>query len=74
MTDDKTLLNSVLSGCVFAGKMTSIIFGFMWVRWTLPRFRYDQLMKLSWKALLPLGILNLMATAAVGLFSNWKNG
>jgi len=41
---------------------------FVWVRWTLPRFRYDQLMDLGWKALLPLGILNIVITMLVTFF------
>ena len=40
-------------------------FVFMWVRWTLPRFRYDQLMRIGWKVLLPLGVLNLLALAGI---------
>jgi NADH-quinone oxidoreductase subunit H len=47
----------------FGLKMAFFIWLFMWVRATLPRFRYDQLMKLGWKLLLPLGILNVLLTA-----------
>lgn len=49
---------------VFFMKTAFFIFFFMWVRWTIPRFRYDQLMNLGWKGLIPLGILNLIVTAA----------
>jgi NADH-quinone oxidoreductase subunit H len=53
-------------GTVFLfGKIFFFIFFFMWVRWTLPRFRYDQLMNLGWKVLLPLSIANLLLTALV---------
>lgn len=45
-------------------KIFFMIFVFMWVRWTLPRFRYDQLMRLGWQILLPLSVLNLILTAA----------
>ena len=46
-------------------KIFFFIFFFMWIRWTLPRFRYDQLMNLGWKGLIPLAILNLLVTAIV---------
>ena len=46
-------------GC-FLGKTFFFIFFFMWVRWTLPRFRYDQVMKLGWQKLLPLAIANVI--------------
>ncbi len=49
---------------VFFAKITFFIFFFMWVRWTIPRFRYDQLMHLGWKKLIPLAIINLMITGA----------
>ena len=56
---------------VFFGKIFFFIFFFMWVRWTLPRFRYDQLMNLGWKTLIPLSILNVILTGA-GLLYNFK--
>ena len=43
-------------------KIVIFIFFFIWVRWTLPRFRYDQLMKLGWKVLIPLAIANMLVT------------
>ena len=46
-------------------KIFFFIFFFMWIRWTLPRFRYDQLMNLGWKGLIPLAIANLLVTAIV---------
>jgi len=53
----------VLSIAIFLGKVMFLIFFFMWVRWTVPRFRYDQVMELGWKKLLPLSILNLLVYA-----------
>lgn len=56
-------------GTVFLfAKIFFFIFFFMWVRWTLPRFRYDQLMNLGWRVLLPLSIANLLLTALVLLW------
>jgi NADH-quinone oxidoreductase subunit H len=46
-------------------KVIAFIFFFMWVRWTVPRFRYDQLMDLGWKVLIPLAIANIVITAVV---------
>ncbi|MDE0767545.1 MAG: NADH-quinone oxidoreductase subunit H [Opitutaceae bacterium] len=54
-------IGAALSVAIFLGKMCGLMFFFMWVRWTLPRFRYDQVMKLGWKILLPLSIANLIA-------------
>lgn len=51
------------------GKTFILIFIFMWIRWTLPRFRYDQLMNLGWKGLIPLAILNMLITAVVVLLT-----
>jgi NADH-quinone oxidoreductase subunit H len=48
-------------------KIVAFIFFFMWVRWTLPRFRYDQLMNLGWKVLIPLSLINMVVTGFVVL-------
>ncbi|KIA95435.1 NADH:ubiquinone oxidoreductase subunit H [Pedobacter kyungheensis] len=50
---------------IFFGKIVFFIFFFMWVRWTIPRFRYDQLMNLGWKGLIPLAIANIIITGIV---------
>jgi NADH-quinone oxidoreductase subunit H len=55
----------LLSIAIFVGKALFFIFVFMWVRWTVPRFRYDQIMKLGWQKLLPLAIGNLIVYAGV---------
>ncbi|MCZ6512683.1 MAG: NADH-quinone oxidoreductase subunit NuoH [Nitrospinae bacterium] len=55
---------------VFFGKVTFLIFMQMVVRWTLPRFRYDQIMKLGWKILLPLSLANVLITGIVILALN----
>jgi NADH-quinone oxidoreductase subunit H len=54
------------------GKVAFFLFLFMWVRWTIPRFRYDQLMNLGWKILIPLALLNMLGTGAIILFK--QNG
>jgi NADH-quinone oxidoreductase subunit H len=58
-------LVTILGTVFFFGKITFFIFFFMWVRWTLPRFRYDQLMNLGWKILIPLAIINVAVTGLV---------
>ncbi|QCR23621.1 NADH-quinone oxidoreductase subunit NuoH [Pontibacter sp. SGAir0037] len=62
---DPVLANNVVTIVGVVAMFTKIflfIFFFMWVRWTLPRFRYDQLMKLGWQILIPLAILNILLT------------
>ena len=56
---------AILQLLFFFAKVIFFIFFFMWVRWTLPRFRYDQLMGLGWKVLIPLAIFNIIATAVL---------
>lgn len=56
---------TIIGVLVFFLKIFGFIFFFMWVRWTLPRFRYDQLMGLGWKILIPLAIANIVLTAVV---------
>lgn len=54
------ILGAVLSILIFLSKVILMLFFFIWVRWTVPRFRYDQVMKIGWKMLLPLAIANLV--------------
>ncbi|HEY0863257.1 MAG TPA: complex I subunit 1 family protein [Lacunisphaera sp.] len=65
---DQPLILGLLSIAIFMGKVLFFIFLFMWVRWTVPRFRYDQVMKLGWQKLLPLAIANLLLYAILIAF------
>ena len=68
---DPGWLGGFMGPIVLFTKIIFFIFVFMWIRWTIPRFRYDQLMHLGWKSLIPLAILNMMLTGAgVLLFEN----
>jgi NADH-quinone oxidoreductase subunit H len=62
-----TVAAAVLQFATFLIKVTIFGFAFIWIRWTLPRFRYDQLMRLGWKGMLPLALLNILVTGAVVL-------
>lgn len=55
-------------------KILFFLFVFMWIRWTLPRVRIDQLMEFGWKVLIPIGFLNLLATAIVLLLVRGSGG
>jgi len=56
-------------GCIwFLIKVGALLFFYVWMRWTLPRYRYDQLMKFGWKILLPIAVINLLVTAAGVLY------
>jgi NADH-quinone oxidoreductase subunit H len=61
-------LVAVLGFLALMVKTVIFVFIFMWVRWTVPRFRYDQLMNLGWKKLIPLALANMIITAAVVLW------
>ncbi len=70
------LINSIgqipaflLSVISFSIKTGFFLFFFIWVRWTLPRFRFDQLINLGWKVLLPIAVLNLLFTAGVVIYA-----
>jgi NADH-quinone oxidoreductase subunit H len=63
------ILFSVICILVLLTKVVCFILFFMFIRWTLPRFRYDQLMKLGWKSLIPLALVNMLITGAVILFT-----
>lgn len=65
---------AILGVLAFFAKTGFFIFVIMWIRWTLPRFRYDQLMALGWKKLIPISIVNMVITAvAVAFASGWFN-
>ena len=59
-----------LSWVTFLLKVGAILFAYIWMRWTLPRYRYDQLMSFGWKFLFPASVLNLLVTAALILYFN----
>jgi NADH-quinone oxidoreductase subunit H len=55
----------------FLVKVFALLFFYIWMRWTLPRYRYDQLMEFGWKWLLPASVLNLLVTAFVVVYFGW---
>jgi len=77
--NDANLVNSIgvngtaaLQAVALFAKVAFFIFFFMWVRWTIPRFRYDQLMNLGWKGMIPLALLNMVITGFIVLLK--QNG
>jgi NADH-quinone oxidoreductase subunit H len=62
------LLPESLGWVWFLIKVAALLFFYVWMRWTLPRYRYDQLMAFGWKILLPLSVINLLVTAAGVLY------
>ncbi|HYK43845.1 MAG TPA: NADH-quinone oxidoreductase subunit NuoH [Parafilimonas sp.] len=63
-------LAAIIGVVAFMVKIGIFIFLFIWIRWTIPRFRYDQLMNLGWKKLIPLALANMLITGAVILWLN----
>jgi NADH-quinone oxidoreductase subunit H len=77
-----TVLKTLITTAFFFAKILAFVFFFMWIRWTLPRFRYDQLMALGWKFMIPLALVYIvvLASTIVGLEAvgigrdNWRFG
>jgi len=62
-----SILLGLVQFAVLMAKISFMVFFIIWVRWSIPRFRYDQLMYLGWKVLLPLSILNIILTG-IGIY------
>ncbi|HTH56857.1 MAG TPA: NADH-quinone oxidoreductase subunit NuoH [Cyclobacteriaceae bacterium] len=62
---------TVIGTAVLMLKIVFFIFFFMWIRWTIPRFRYDQLMNLGWKIMIPLAIANIALTGGFMVLAPW---
>jgi NADH-quinone oxidoreductase subunit H len=61
---------TIIGVFVFFLKIFAFIFLFMWIRWTLPRFRYDQLMRLGWQYMIPLALIHLFGVGAILLWAD----
>jgi NADH-quinone oxidoreductase subunit H len=61
---------AILGILMLLAKIVFFLFLFMWVRWTIPRFRYDQLMDLGWRKMIPLALANMLITGVITLWLN----
>ena len=61
----KQVVSTIIQMSIFIIKTLIMLFVFIWVRWTLPRFRYDQLQRISWEKLVPISIANIVVTSIV---------
>jgi NADH-quinone oxidoreductase subunit H len=59
------ILGGLFNIATFFAKVTVLLFVFIWVRWTLPRFRYDQLMRLGWVFFFEIALVNIFITAII---------
>ena len=73
-TGDPSVLKTLLTLTAFGAKTFVFLFTYIWVRWTLPRFRYDQLMALGWKVLLPLSLIYVTVLAVAIWFVRIRLG
>jgi NADH-quinone oxidoreductase subunit H len=67
-----SVVAAVVQFTAFTFKTLLFAFGFIWVRWTLPSFRYDQLMRLGWKNMMPVALVNVGITGILLLFAGAK--
>ncbi|MDE0957000.1 MAG: NADH-quinone oxidoreductase subunit NuoH [Planctomycetota bacterium] len=68
---DPSIMDIALSVGFFTVKLFALLFFYIWTRWTLPRFRYDQLMRIGWKVFIPVSLANIGLTAIAGVLG-WK--
>jgi NADH-quinone oxidoreductase subunit H len=68
--NEVTWLGAIIRMAVLSAKVLLMVFFFMWIRWSWPRFRYDQLMDMAWKAMIPMGVLSLLVSAVCQEFLN----
>ena len=66
-----TTITTIIQVAAFLFKMEALLFFFIWVRWSIPRFRYDQLMNLVWKVMFPLALANLIWVALLIMIFNF---